>query len=422
MTGSLLVSGSTRVIGNETITGSVFVNSPNQILGQFVGNQNGYTKFAVRNTNTGVSASGDFSVYADTGTTTNNYIDMGINNSGLSPNYVFSGTDYGNALDAYLYNVGGNLKIGNATSVAPYSQSLYLFANPTGTADLAVTQSRVGIQTTTPAYTLDVSGSFRSTLNATSTKFIQGYSASIAAAGTTTLTVNSTYNQFITGSTTQTVVMPVVSTLQLGTQYYIANNSTGLVTINSSGGNAIVVLAAGGDARLTCILTSGTAANSWDYKYLAASIASGKILTVNNSLILSGSDATTQIFQASDTIVGRATTDTLTNKRFTERTISAANYTTSTTPDISTSDIWVITAQAGSLLFNNPIGTPVNADRMIIRLKDNGTARALTYGTQYRALGNALPTTTVISKTMYMGFIWNLTDTKWDLIALTQEA
>ena len=59
---------------------------------------------------------------------------------------------------------------------------------------------------------------------------------------------------------------------------------------------------------------------------------------------------------------------------------------------------------------------------MIIRIKDNGTARALTYGTYYRALGNALPSTTVISKTMYLGFIWNSTDTKWDLIAYTIEA
>jgi hypothetical protein len=43
-------------------------------------------------------------------------------------------------------------------------------------------------------------------------------------------------------------------------------------------------------------------------------IADGKTATVNNSLTLAGTDGTTQTFQASDTIVGRATTDTLTNK------------------------------------------------------------------------------------------------------------
>lgn len=42
----------------------------------------------------------------------------------------------------------------------------------------------------------------------------------------------------------------------------------------------------------------------------------GKSLTVNNSLALTGTDATTLTFQGSDTYVGRATTDTLTNKSY----------------------------------------------------------------------------------------------------------
>ena len=46
-------------------------------------------------------------------------------------------------------------------------------------------------------------------------------------------------------------------------------------------------------------------------------IANGKILTVSNTLTFAGTDSTTHTFQASDTIVGRATTDTLTNKTVT---------------------------------------------------------------------------------------------------------
>jgi len=45
-------------------------------------------------------------------------------------------------------------------------------------------------------------------------------------------------------------------------------------------------------------------------------LADGKTLTVNNSLTLAGTDGAVQTFQASDTIVGRATSDTLTNKTF----------------------------------------------------------------------------------------------------------
>lgn len=45
-------------------------------------------------------------------------------------------------------------------------------------------------------------------------------------------------------------------------------------------------------------------------------IADGKGFTVNNGLTLAGTDGTTITFQATDTYIGRATTDTFTNKTF----------------------------------------------------------------------------------------------------------
>jgi len=53
--------------------------------------------------------------------------------------------------------------------------------------------------------------------------------------------------------------------------------------------------------------------------------------------------------------------------------------------------------------------------KLTIRIKDNGTARALTWGANFRGGTIALPTTTTISKTMYVNFLWNAADTKWDL-------
>jgi hypothetical protein len=70
---------------------------------------------------------------------------MGINNSGMTSSYSYFGTDFGNALDAYVYNVGGNLRIGNGTSAAPYSQSFFLFSNPTATPNIWMTGSQVAI-------------------------------------------------------------------------------------------------------------------------------------------------------------------------------------------------------------------------------------------------------------------------------------
>ncbi|HTH93413.1 MAG TPA: tail fiber domain-containing protein [Candidatus Paceibacterota bacterium] len=132
---------------------------------------------------------------------------------------------------------------------------------------------------------------------------LQNYTTTATAGGTTTLTVASSPLQFFTGSTTQTVTMPVVSTLALGMQYWINNNSTGAVTVNSSGGNNIVVLAAGTSARVTVILTTGTTAASWDVTaYTAANVASGKVLTVSNSLTFTGTDGSSVAFGAGGTV------------------------------------------------------------------------------------------------------------------------
>lgn len=94
---------------------------------------------------------------------------------------------------------------------------------------------------------------------------LEGYTTIATAAGTTTLTVASTFMQIFTGTTTQTIVLPVTSTLTLGFQFFIQNNSTGNITIQSSGANNIVILPGGTSAYFTCILTSGTTAASWTY-------------------------------------------------------------------------------------------------------------------------------------------------------------
>jgi len=92
----------------------------------------------------------------------------------------------------------------------------------------------------------------------------QAYTTTATAAGTTTLTASSTLLQFFTGSTTQTVVLPVVSTLSLGQRYEIHNNSTGAITVNSSGSNLVATVPAGVTTVCTCILITGTTAASWD--------------------------------------------------------------------------------------------------------------------------------------------------------------
>lgn len=53
----------------------------------------------------------------------------------------------------------------------------------------------------------------------------------------------------------------------------------------------------------------------------------------------------------------------------------------------------------------------------MIRIKDNGTARVLAWNAIYRGGDTTLPTTTIISKTMFLLFVYNSVDAKWDLVS-----
>ena len=114
-----------------------------------------------------------------------------------------------------------------------------------------------------------------------------GYTTTVTAAGTTTLTNASNNQQVFTGVTTQTVVMPVATTMTVGTRYLIENNSTGTVTVNSSGGNLISTVLSGSSIKVTSILASGTTAASWDAEYVGFNAVTGtgaNVLAVSPTL------------------------------------------------------------------------------------------------------------------------------------------
>lgn len=144
--------------------------------------------------------------------------------------------------------------------------------NTGGTAnavDLTVAQvtSLIGVTTSTAS-----SLAARDTnKNIACNNLLADYTTTATAAGTTTLTVGSTFQQYFTGSTTQTVTLPVASTLTLGHTFFIKNSSSGIVTVNSSGSNLVQSMAGGSDLEVTCILTSGTNAASWQVFYNSAS-------------------------------------------------------------------------------------------------------------------------------------------------------
>ena len=182
----------------------------------------------------------------------------------------------------------------------------------------------------------------------------------------------------------------------MGSSSQFQVNTTGNVTATTI--NKVTITAPTSSATLTLV----------DGSTLATSGA--------NSITLTSTGSTNVTLPTTGTLATLSGTETLSNKRINPRVNSVASSATPS-PNSDNTDQFEVTALAANAAFANPSGTPVDGQVFIIRIKDAGTAKTLSFGTAYRAGDIALPTTTVISKTMYLGFIYNGADSKWDLVA-----
>ncbi len=85
-------------------------------------------------------------------------------------------------------------------------------------------------------------------------------------------------------------------------------------------------------------------------------------------------------------------------------------------PNVDTTDQFQFTALAETTLFQAPTGTPLNGQRLMIRVRDNGTARILNWSAAYKNADGDLPLTTVVGKTIYIGFAYNSSTFLWEMI------
>jgi len=161
--------------------------------------------------------------------------------------------------------------------------------------------------------------------------------------------------------------------------------------------------------------------------------ANGGTTTVNSLLITLGgttgatATGTIELGHATDTTLSRSAAGVGAIEGVvitTEGTTTEASSATTTIAIAGTRHTHTITALAAADAFAAPTSVITLSDRntLVIRIKDNATARALTWNAVFRAIGVTLPTTTVISKTLYVGFKYNVADTKWDCIASALEA
>lgn len=178
------------------------------------------------------------------------------------------------------------------------------------------------------------------------------------------------------------------------------------VTQDGTGGRILTIDDGGGAVSVGVDLTAGastTIAGEYD----------GSTLYLSNGRLAS-TDLTDSASLARLTSV-----QTLTNKRVTSRVVTV---TQSATPAINTdnTDVASITglAQAITSMTTNLSGTPADGDTLLIRLTDDGTGRAISWGAKFEASTIELPTTTVASTMLAVQFIWNTVSSAWRCVGV----
>lgn len=211
---------------------------------------------------------------------------------------------------------------------------------------------------------------------------------------------------------------PVLVTPNIGTPSAgVLTNATGLPISTGVSGLAAGVaafLATPSSANLITAVTDETGTGALVFAntptLVTPVLGAATATTINTSTIPSG-----------QTLLGRTTTDTVTNKNLTSTTNTFATVTTTTssatptpTGDSRQNELY-LTAQAANATVAAPTGTPANGNSLLIRFTPTGTY-TLAFNAIFRAIVT-VPTGMTNGKEVYIGSRYNSTSSTWDIIA-----
>ena len=207
-------------------------------------------------------------------------------------------------------------------------------------------------------------------------------------------------------------------------------NATGAIGLNTNitgttnfGTSGQVLTSAGSAATPTWTTPSTGTVTSVAGTGTVSGISLSGTVTSSGNLTLGGT-----LDLSSPPAIGGTTPNTgvfslISSTRINPRVTNTAS-TATLTPASDSNDQVSVTALAVGMTIAIPSGTPVAAQKLTIRIKDNGTPQTLTWTTSaggYRVIGCTLPTTTVASKVIYVGCIYNATESFWDVVSVAQQ-
>jgi len=402
-------------VANGTTTGSLTAGafsygtlgySDVNILASFSSGVNTYNQMVLQNTSSGNAASTNFNVSNNNATSTTNFGEFGINSSGFTGSGAFS-----TAGNVYLAAASTDIAIGT------YGANAIHFVVNSGATDAATISSSGVFSLATPLATTS-GGTGRTTYNTGDIPFYStGTALNTLALGTTNyvLTAGASAPQYV-----------AQSTLSVGSATNLVGGTTGALHYQSAP-NTSTFLSLG---TTNYVLTAGASAP----QYVAQSTLSvGSATTATN--IAGGAAGSVPYNTASGTttFLGLGTqnyvltagasapqyTNSLQSVGVTPRVVVIADGTSVTingdTTDVATQ---ANTQATGTLTINAPTGTPVNGQKLIFRL-NSVNVQTFSWNAIFAGSNDlALPaTSTGSSKYDYVGFMYNSTAGKWQLLA-----
>lgn len=354
----------------------------------------------------------------------------------------------------------GNVDLSAYLTIASASSTYAPIASPTftGTVTLPASQIVNGVTlvnggTSTlylsqdGTYTTPPSGgapAFSAITGATNTTaaMVVGTGASMSASGSGTIAATSVTNATLTtaltvntGTVTITGNVANTSVLTIGAgAVSISGSNTGDQTTVS--GNAGTATALQNARTIGGVSFDGTANITVSTATAGFTVSGGALalgtqnLTMTGSLAATGARVTkgwfTDIESTNTPTVGgtalptASSTTTFTNKRITKRVLTTNAPGATPTLNTDNYDVANFTGLSAAItsMTTNLSGTPTAFQPLIIAFTDDGTAKGITWGASFESSTATLPTTTVISTLLTVGFFWNSVTSKWRCIAV----
>lgn len=284
-----------------------------------------YQKFTITQTTAGqtltlptpsVSGNNKIAYIANSSSSTVSFTVYGITlSAGSYATFIYDGGTWtppagsgGSSPQVPAYTIQGNNTnaTGNIANLTA-DETINAINNGTSTANsLAINRGGTGVRAVTTSPTASQFSAWDANKNLSANNLINGFTTTTTAGGTTTLTVPSTGTQVFTGTLAQTIVLPPATTLVIGQQFYIANESTDSLTLNANGDGFLNVILSGSKALIT-LLANGTAAGTWSVQIVQPTSMITRLVVAANSFtvgqyVTTGASASGYILARSDVI------------------------------------------------------------------------------------------------------------------------